>query len=287
VLHHLQDCAVKSEGTTLKIGNFEWTGQYKALCGASKLKLYPDMRVSFIGNTSNGKLMPFEQYDDEKGTRSKVCLLARGSHSGPALIELKRTKQYEGFVYGVFMLFVCVVWASACLLFPDSDVATCREQTRHPPDQFLRIFGVGAICAGVSCTWALLFYHLGRPGHYIAVVLIVVLLVLGCSESFFENIKEWSAAMSANNVAADEETPLLPEADTNTPFTTQEIPPAEAPRTQAMPTAHAVPIYEYQRRKSLEELEGSAQVCAAVFVGILCGTIVGTLVSLGLTYVLD
>jgi hypothetical protein len=292
VLHHLQDCEVKQEGTKVKIGSFEWTGEFKAICGASKLKMYPDMRLSFIGNTTNGMLSPFEQYDKEKSTRSKVCYIMRGSHSGPALIELKRSKQYEGFAYGVFMLFVCVVWASACLLYPDSDVATCREQTRHPPDQFLRIFGVGTICSAVSCLWALLFYNLGKTGHYIAIALIVVLLVLGFSEGFFENIKQWSERMAAPNVAADEETPLLPNPTEEAPRQ-QEIPPAEAHVTQTPPIAHAIPTayrpttYEAQRQKSLEELEGCAQVSAAVFVGVLCGTIIGTLLSLGLTYVLD
>jgi len=221
VLHHFEDCVFKKNASTMMIGSFVWFGQ--DMCGHTGRDmqtgaLVSGMRVSFLGNSSNGVLKSWGRMSSGTGVPTEICDFKESTMSASLMIEKKHYEVNWVFAQRLVFTFVLLLWSSACAFFPDSDLTHCNDS--FDAGQNARICILTLAAAMMSCFCGALLYGLGRVGWYVSIIVLAVCLAAGFSESLLEKSNSCCGRFSDANV--DEEEPLIPQIHESTPDATTE-----------------------------------------------------------------
>lgn len=211
VLHHFEDCVFKKNASTMMVGNYVWQGY--DMCGHTARDmqtgaLISGMRVSFIGNTSNGVLRPWMRTPAGTDVPIQICDFKEAAMSASLMIEKKRYEVNWVFIQRFLFIFIMLLWSSGCAFFPDGDLTHCNDS--FDSGQNCRILMLAVIAAIMSCSCGALIYGLGRIGWYVFFAILVIFLAAGFSEILFEKSNTCCRRLSHADATPDEEEPLMP-----------------------------------------------------------------------------
>jgi len=277
MMHHLTGCALSwnysEDRTTIKymIGEFTW--EPGRPCGKETEKIeqgkfLAGTPLSFLGNASDGVLKPWHV------NNARVCDFVEGESSAPVMLQNHKIRTTMGACILLIVCLISLAYASCCLFFPD------RSSDRS--DVSSRAFVISLIASALSCLYSAFGYMYGDSGHFIALVIIFIIVwfgfdgdlkrVLGIPEDSRYDHPVMSAERRAELAAQDptEDEPLLPNSASQTPVYTNEQAQSDNPvEPVAGTTSGGEPEREESFANGSESTKGSSmELLMAIALGI-------------------